>query len=55
MIRRLWTRDEFMIVFNLYLKTPFGKILAPEKYFPNKRFLKYKKGFIEYHNKNAKM
>ena len=26
MIRRLWTRDEFMIVFNLYLKTPFGKM-----------------------------
>lgn len=28
MVRRLWTRDEFMIVFNLYLKTPFGKMYS---------------------------
>lgn len=28
MVRRLWTRDEFMIVFNLYLKIPFGKMCS---------------------------
>lgn len=28
MVRRLWTREEFMIVFNLYLKTPFGKMYS---------------------------
>lgn len=28
MVRRLWTRDEFMIVFNLYLKIPFGKMYS---------------------------
>lgn len=28
MLRRLWTRNEFMVVFNLYLKTPFGKMYS---------------------------
>lgn len=28
MPRRLWTRNEFMAVFNLYLKTPFGKMYS---------------------------
>ncbi|MCC5944488.1 MAG: HNH endonuclease [Bernardetiaceae bacterium] len=26
MKRKLWTRDEFILVFNLYLKLPFGKM-----------------------------
>lgn len=26
MSRRLWTRDEFILTFNLYLKLPFGKL-----------------------------
>lgn len=28
MPKRLWTRNEFMAVFNLYLKTPFGKMYS---------------------------
>ena len=28
MRKHLWTRDEFMIVFNLYLKIPFGKMYS---------------------------
>lgn len=24
--RKLWTKDELMLVFNLYLKLPFGKM-----------------------------
>lgn len=24
--KRLWTRDEFILTFNLYLKMPFGKM-----------------------------
>ena len=27
--RKLWTKDELVLVFNLYLKLPFGKMHTP--------------------------
>lgn len=48
MERRLWTREEEIVVFNLYCKIPFNKSskLHPEiikiaKFMPCKEFLEY--------------